>query len=375
MQLGLFLMPATAPGRPLSETIDWNLEVVRRADALGYDEAWIGQHMTSLWEPIVSPQQIIARLIGETENILLGTGVEVLYQQHPVRLAAELAQLDHMARGRLLFGFGSGGTLTDGQLYGLDLRSGESQKMSREALKIILSCWSEGGPDDFDGDYWRVRRPANYNENYQWHLLPYAPAEPRIAFAGFMPKSGSLMTAGEHGYIPMSFNVAPEKVAMHWDSVEEGAAISGRAPDRTKWRQIREIYVADTKEEARRAVVDGFAGEFWTRYFSIIAERLNITDMFRRPDAPADAPVDAGYLADHGTWFVGDPDSVVEQIVEQYELTGGFGVLVQIGYDYSDADAREGWFRSMELLAREVMPRVRERLGDALENLRPEAAE
>ena len=82
MQLGLFLMPATAPGRPLAETIDWNLEVIRRADALGYDEAWMGQHITSLWEPILSPQQIIARLIGETENIRLGTGVEVLYRQH-----------------------------------------------------------------------------------------------------------------------------------------------------------------------------------------------------------------------------------------------------------------------------------------------------
>lgn len=280
-----------------------------------------------------------------------------------------------MARGRLPFGFGSGGTLTDGQLYGLDLRSGESQKMSREALRIILDCWSEGGPDDFDGDYWRVRRPANYNENYQWHLLPYAPAEPRIGFAGFMPKSGSLMTAGEHGYIPLSFNVAPEKVSMHWQSVEDGAKISGRTPDRTRWRQIREIYVAETREEARSAVVDGFTGEFWAGYFSIIAERLNITDMFRRPGAPAEAPVDAAYLADHGTWFVGDPDSDAEQIAEQYELTGGFGVLLQIGYDYSDADARDGWFRSMELLSREVMPRVRARLGDSLNELRREAAE
>lgn len=194
--------------------------------------------------------------------------------------------------------------------------------------------------------------------------------EPRIAFAGFMPKSGSLITAGEHGYIPMSFNVAPEYVARHWNSVEEGAAISGRTPDRTRWRQIREIFVADTKAEARKAMVDGFAGLFWERYFSVIAERLNITDMFRRDAAPTDKPVDAGYLVDHGTWFVGDSDQVVEQIVEQFELTGGFGVLVQIGFDYADADARAGWFRSMKLLAEDVMPRVRERLKIPMEKLR-----
>ena len=112
-------------------------------------------------------------------------------------------------------------------------------------------------------------------------------------------------------------------------------------------------------------MVDGFMGRFWNRYFSVIAQRLGIEDMFRRAGAPGDAPVDAGYLVDHGTWFVGDPDQVVEQIVEQYEVTGGFGVLLQIGFDYSDAGARGGWLRSMDLLAREVMPRVRARLGPA----------
>ena len=109
MKLGMFLQPATKPGRPLSETIDWNLDVIRHADACGFAEVWIGQHITSPWEPLPAPQQIIARAIGETSHIKLGTGVEVLYQSHPVRLATELAQLDHMAQGRLLFGFGGGG--------------------------------------------------------------------------------------------------------------------------------------------------------------------------------------------------------------------------------------------------------------------------
>jgi alkanesulfonate monooxygenase SsuD/methylene tetrahydromethanopterin reductase-like flavin-dependent oxidoreductase (luciferase family) len=362
MDLGIFLMPASDPNRPLAEVIDWNIEVIERADALGYTEAWVGQHITTPWEPLPSPQQIIAGAIRGTEKIRLGTGVEILYQSHPLRLAAELIQLDHMSRGRLMFGFGAGGTVTDGQLYGLDFAKGENQARSREAIEIILQAWSEDGPGDFDGAFWSTRRPK-YSDNYYWHLKPYAPAEPRIAFAGFMPKSGSLMIAGEKGYIPMSFNVAPQHVSVHWPSIEEGAARSGRTPERSNWRQIREIYVADTDAEARRAVVDGFAGTFWNRYFSVIAERLGIADMFRRDGAPADAKVDAAYLADHGTWFVGSPDKVVDQIVDQYEQTGGFGVLLQIGFDYADADARDGWFRSMELLAREVMPRVNDRLG------------
>ncbi len=355
-------MPASDPSRPLADVIDWNIEVIQRADALGYAEAWVGQHITTPWEPLPSPQQIIAAAIARTENIRLGTGVEVLYQQHPLRLAAELMQLDHMSRGRLMFGFGAGGTVTDGQLYGLDFAKGENGARSREALEIILQAWSPDGPGDFDGQFWSTRRPR-YSDNYYWHLSPFAPAEPRIAFAGFMPQSGSLTIAGEKGYIPMSFNVAPEHVSVHWPSIEAGAARSGRTPSRRNWRQIREIYVADTDEEARRAVVDGFAGRFWNTYFSVIAERLGIADMFRRHGAPPDIAVDAAYLVDHGTWFVGAPDRVADQIVEQYELTGGFGVLLQIGFDYAGADARAGWFRSMDLLVNEVMPRVNRRIG------------
>ena len=362
MKLGMFLMPATLPGRPLAEALDWNLEVIRRADAYGYHEAWIGQHFTTPWEPIVSPQQLIARALGETQRIVLGTGVEVLYNSHPVRLALELAQLDHMARGRLLFGFGAGGTPTDFQLYGIDPRTDQHQEMMREALTIILDCWKPGGPDAFDGKFWKVHKP-DYNDRYYWHATPYAPPEPRIAFAGFMPNSGSMRLAGEHGYIPLSFHVAPENVGVHWDSVLEGAARSGRTPQREVWRHARDIYVAESAAEAQRAAVEGCMGQFWDRHFRLIIEKMRILDLFRRNSAPPEGRADAATMVAHGSWFVGTPDQVTEQILEQHELTGGFGTLLQIGYDYADSKARDGWFRSMELLAAEVMPRVNARLA------------
>lgn len=360
MKLGLFLMPATLPGRSLADALDWNLEVIRTADRLGYAEAWIGQHFTTPWEPIVAPQQVIAHALAQTSRIALGTGVEVLYTSHPVRLALELAQLDHLARGRLLFGFGAGGTPTDFQLYGVDPRADEHQAMMREALAIVLDCWKPGGPDAFEGRYWKVQKPR-YDDRYHWHVSPYAPAEPRIAFAGFMPQSGSMRLAGEHGYIPLSFHVAPEHVGVHWESVEAGAEKTGRTPDRAIWRNARDVYVADTAAEARRGALEGCMGAFWDRHFVKIAEKLRIVDLFRR-GAP-DGPTDAAAMIDGGTWFVGTPDQVVEQIVEQYRLTGGFGTLLQLGYDYSDPARRAGWFRSMELLATEVLPRVNARLG------------
>ena len=48
MELGLFLMPATSPERPLGAALEWNLEVIRRADELGYAEAWIGDQTSGV---------------------------------------------------------------------------------------------------------------------------------------------------------------------------------------------------------------------------------------------------------------------------------------------------------------------------------------
>ncbi len=368
LELGLFLMPATLPDCPLADALDWNLDVIRKADQLGYREAWIGQHFTTPWEPIASPQQVIARALADTTTINLGTGVEVLYNSHPVRLALELAQLDHMARGRLLFGFGAGGTPTDFQLYGVKPQEDQHQSMMREALEIILDCWKAGGPDTYNGEYWQVTKPE-YNDRYYWHIVPYADAESRIAFAGFMPDSGSMRVAGEKGYIPLSFHVAPQHVAVHWQSVLEGAAVSGRTPSRQQWRNARDVYVADTEADARRAAVSGCMGQFWDRHFRMIAERSNIIDLFMGDYQPAgnakNNPGCALDMIDAGTWFVGTPAQVTDQIVHQYKVTGGFGTLLQLGYDYSGDADREGWFRSMELLANQVLPAVNKRLGFA----------
>ena len=357
MELGLFLQPASQPGKSLADIIDWNIDVIRNADKLGYEEVWVGQHITSPWEPLPAPQQIIARAIGETSNIRLGTGVEVLYQSHPVRLAAELIQLDQMAKGRLMFGFGGGGTPTDAQLYDVNFSTGQHQEMLKEALEIILDCWKDGGPDDFMGKYWSVKKP-HYNENYYWHLKPYSAPEARIALAGFMPQSSALKLAGSEGYIPLSFNVSPENVAVHWPIIENAAKKSERPADRAKWRHIREIYVAETTKEARKAVLNGFASHFWNSYFKPIVERLEIDHLFRRQGDSKDSIVDAEYLVNRGTWFVGDPETVAQQIIEQHTLSGGFGVLLQMGFDYSDPNSKSGWMHSMKLLAEEVMPRV-----------------
>ena len=105
-------------------------------------------------------------------------------------------------------------------------------------------------------------------------------------------------------------------------------------------------------------------GQFWDRHFRLIAERSGILDLFKGK-AAANTEGTARDMVESGTWFVGTPEQVTDQIVEQYRLTGGFGTLLQLGYDYADEDAREGWMRSMELLRRQVLPAVNQKLGFA----------
>ena len=106
-------------------------------------------------------------------------------------------------------------------------------------------------------------------------------------------------------------------------------------------------------------------GQFWDRHFMKTIARSGSLDLFKRPAAPAESLGDAASMIEHGSWYVGTPDQVVDMILEHHEITGGFGTLLQLGYDYSDSGWREGWIRSMTLLATEVMPRVNHRLAAA----------
>jgi alkanesulfonate monooxygenase SsuD/methylene tetrahydromethanopterin reductase-like flavin-dependent oxidoreductase (luciferase family) len=61
LKLGMFLTPASDPQRPMSEVIDWNIDVIRMAERYGYDEVWVGSHLTSHYSRIACPMQVIAR--------------------------------------------------------------------------------------------------------------------------------------------------------------------------------------------------------------------------------------------------------------------------------------------------------------------------
>jgi alkanesulfonate monooxygenase SsuD/methylene tetrahydromethanopterin reductase-like flavin-dependent oxidoreductase (luciferase family) len=356
MELGFFTMPLHPPGCDYTRAIHQDLEQLIVLDELGFSEAWIGEHFTSVWECIPSPELLIAMALPQTKRIVLGTGVTCMPSHNPFAIAHRIAMLDHLARGRFRWGVGSGGFLGDFEVFGFDPTSGAQRLMTREAVDTVLKLWQDPQPGLYDHQHWRFTVPRPQDDiGLKVHLRPYQRPHPPIGVAGVSPKSDTLLLAGERGWIPMSINIVPTLVLQsHWKAVEEGAQRAGRTPDHTVWRIARDVFVADTTREARRQVLEGVVGRDFRGYLLKLLTRCKMLNLMKnRPDMP-DADVTMEYLVDN-VFIVGSPDDVTRKLRQLQHDVGGFGTLLAIGHEWEPRDA---WIRSMTLLKQEVMPRL-----------------
>src|SRR5215475_1444058 len=362
MRVGYFTMPLHPPGADPGRTMADDLEQLVFLDQLGYEEAWIGEHITAEWENIPCPDIFIAQALGMTRRMKLGTGVSNLPNHNPLMLAQRIAQLDQMARGRLLWGIGSGGFPGDLELFELDVKAGEHRTVTRLTLDLILDLWNDPKPGIYESSRWRFRVPEPQEDiALRLHLRPYQRPHPPIAVAGVNEKSETLVLAGERGYIPMSINFVPPRILKtHWDAVKTGTKRAGRIADRTSWRIARDVYVADSDAKARREAIGGTLGRDYREYFLKLLPKLRGFDMLKvDPDMP-DAEVTLEYLCDN-IWIVGSPETVARKLAKLYQEVGGFGTLLVIAHEWTP---RAAWEHSMRLLVEDVVPRL-SRAGSA----------
>jgi len=356
MQLGYFTMPLHPPGSNVTQTLADDLDQLVVLDKLGYKEAWIGEHFTTQWENIPAPDLFIAKALGMTENICLGTGVTCMPNHNPFVVAHRIAQLDHLARGRFKWGVGSGGFPGDFEVFGFDPASGIHREMAKEAVDLVIQMWDDPKPGRYKSDFWDFNIPEpDPNIGMGFHLKPFHDPHPPIAVAGVSPKSDTLTLAGERGWIPMSINLVPGNTLKgHWDAVQEGAAKAGRTPDRSQWRIAREIYVAETSEEAREEALTGVLRRDLDQYFFRLLGKMDMLGLYKRDQEMPDEEITAEYVVDN-VWIVGSPDDVITKIRALNSEVGGFGVLLAMGHEWSPY---EKWLKSMTLLANEVMPEL-----------------
>jgi alkanesulfonate monooxygenase SsuD/methylene tetrahydromethanopterin reductase-like flavin-dependent oxidoreductase (luciferase family) len=364
MDLGLFSPPYAqeyvAGRRTLQEVIEWDLQIARWADEYGLAELFFAEHHTIGHEPNPAPDLMIAAAGRETRRLRLGAAAHLLPYHNPIALADRLMYLDHMTGGRYIAGFAPGSFPTDAQLFGGGLQN--NAKMMDEAIDIIEAIWTRRGPFRIEGEFWTVDMPAHSDQWNGPHLRPFQRPRPEVVMTGVQPTSPTFADAARRGFSPMSQQVGMAALRRQWETYARTAIDAGRTPDRANWRVMRDVFVAETDEEARRLFLDGPAGRTWDEL--VLPTFRVVRDRGGKPYALGELLLDPGMTIDQLTlewmvdhfFLVGSPDTVVEKITRFNEDLGGVGALLSFTFDFSRDP--EPYRRHLELLGREVGPRI-----------------
>jgi len=345
LRFGTFLAPHHPLGESPTLLFRRDLDLVEHLDRLGYDEFWCGEHHSSGWEMIASPEMFLAAAGERTGTIKLGTGVVSLPYHHPFQVAQRIVQLDHMTWGRAMFGSGPGALPSDARTMGVDpmlLRDRQD-----ESLGVIRRLLSGEDRFTYESDWFTLRDAA-------LQLLPVQRDMPMTVASSISPSGMQL--AGKYGIgvlsIASNSTAGLQALPTQWGLAEESAATHGQQVDRAAWRVLMAWHIAEDKEQARREAVDGL--HRWHNEYNV--------HVLGRPGA---VRVESAWelleqVAEQGSngagaAVIGTPDDLVAAIRHLQELTGGFGVVLGFAHDWTNHEAT---MRSWELVARYVIPEL-----------------
>jgi limonene 1,2-monooxygenase len=245
LRFGAFFAPFHPVGQNPTLAIEYDLQRTVELDRLGYDEVWFGEHHSGGYELIGCPEVFIAAAAERTRHVKLGTGVVSLPYHHPWLVADRLNLLDHLTRGRVIFGAGPGALPSDAYVMGIE--PVEQRRMMEEALEAILALWRSDEPVSRQTDWFTMREA-------RLQMRPYSFPHPEVAVAAMVSPSGPRL-AGKHGVSLLSLSMSVAEgfaaVGQAWGVVEEMAARhAAPAPDRSTWRVLGTVHLAETREKA-----------------------------------------------------------------------------------------------------------------------------
>ena len=364
MKLGFFTMPVHRLERDYTEVLQEDREAIILADKLGYSEAYVGEHVTDAAESITNSMLFQASLISETKQIKLGTGTSNLSHTHPVLIAAQAAMMDHLLKGRFLFGISPGALESDAEALGI--RGVDRNEMFAESIGHILDIWKGEPPYDLEGKHWNIStRETLFPEIGLGPIAkPYQKPHPPILGTVVAPFSKGVIEMGKKGFLPISANFLLDKwVKTHWTNYVQGCEEGGRIGDTDDWRVARSIFV---HEDHRTALNYGKFDERspYRFYYSQLLTKLKKAgrhEVFKPERDFPDEQLTLDYILDRLV-ICGDTNSVTEQILEFQEVTGDFGTLLYAGKDWED---KKLGIHSMELMAEKVMPAVNNSIGQS----------
>lgn len=338
MRFGAFVTPNHSPDDDPTLALERDLKLVEHLEDLGYDEAWFGEHHGSGWQYIASPETFIAAASQRTTRIKLATGVAGLSFHHPLMLADRIMMLNHLSKGRVIFGTGPGGPQIDAPMMGLDPECLKTRHA--EALEAIVALLNSNEPIDRETDWFSIRQG-------RLQLRPYRNMPIEIVVSAMSSSAGPTL-AGTYGLSMLSLGLmahgGDERLQKIWDTAEDTAAEKGQTVDRVGLRLAGpRMHLAPTDEEARRDVAFGLPKAVQHMH-SVGARHVS-------PDDDLDTTIDK--LNASGSVIIGTPERAQAYIEQLQDAVGEVGCYIIPTQDWADTAAT---MRSYELFARFVMP-------------------
>jgi alkanesulfonate monooxygenase SsuD/methylene tetrahydromethanopterin reductase-like flavin-dependent oxidoreductase (luciferase family) len=346
VRFGNFLFPDSRDPAQDGAVIDETLREAALADALGIDVIWLGEHHFDGICAYVDPVSFGAALATATRQAAIGFAVVQTSLHHPIRLAEQLALIDHLTKGRLIVGLGRGTAynIYDYQGFGIDHR--EAQARLDEAEIIIRRAWTEGA-FEHTGRFWQLKVPMLRPRPYQ------KPHPPLIRGASGehslieLAHQGRPFLINVHSLETTAHRVALYRAAMR-DAGYDEAAIAANLDRSWAWRNI---YVAETDAAAERVGLPALLemnrrrAEMRERIFADTGERIEVPQ--------ADLP-EARATPSHGL-LRGSPATVTEALAGIAALgIGGVLASFRLGPMSHEVAAE-----SLTLFMREVAPQLR----------------
>ena len=364
MKLGFFAMPMHPRGKDWRQSLAEDREAVILCDQLGFTEAYIGEHATDPEENVTSSALFLATLADATKNIRLGTGTVNLPNQHPVTTAGNLAMLDHLLNGRLIFGISPGALPSDAEAFGnFDM---DRPAMFLEAINQVLALWTMEPPYKLSGKYWNISTERFHVPETGMGTVPKPLQRPHppVVVTAVAPHSKGVAEAAARGWDPISANfLMPVWVKTHWAKYVEGCTRAGRAIDAANWRVAKTLCVAQDDATAKRYATDpnGPYAYYYRSLMGKLKRRGAPLTLFKNDPNTPDSEVTLESVIENLVIY-GSPQKVADGVLALREQVGNFGTLLYGGIDWQD---RELGRNSIVLTAEKMLPLVNQALGQA----------
>jgi len=348
-EFGIFHEFSRSPGQTDAEAFAQSFAQVDAAERWGLDVVWLAELHFLPERSVVSAPLIVATAIAaRTRRLKVGIAVQVLPLCHPLRLAEEVATLDHLSGGRLIFGVGRSGFPRTYEAYGVPYA--ESRERFAEVLEILKRAWREER-FSFEGDFYKFRDITLVPRPLQ---RPHPPLRIAATSADTYPAIGAM---GLPIFVAVRLGTI-EELGPNIAAYREAYRSAGHAGEGQVYLRVP-IYVGATEASAHAEPEQSIMQFYRTlgQQVEASATRAGARAIEQRAERGQALQTISYEDALRGKVIVGTPDTVAARLEDLIRKLGLNGILAELNCGGLVADNKV--MRSLQLMCEEVAPRFR----------------